>query len=371
MVFVSHLAECPQRLPLFTILPLSAPERFGAQQSGEMKLSTQKASLSGAVLNMARRYAAGIDVGERAVRVAIVSRRLRANGRVCIEHLESVPLDAGAVVAGSIIDPAAVTVALSEAFGRLPARSVWRSLRCAMALPPCATFTTHVPLSRLIQVPPKHLETGCGDPRGLLEPAVLAEAERMAGIERGALAVDWSVEAREDGCAEVSIAATSRQYIETRFEAAAAAGIVLCSIDGEAAAALRAMRHAAAVELGEHARFVACWLESTGMHAWRVGEDGVEQALRYPAPEYPGIADAFRELIEVHAPPEWIVLAGELHLLAHAGMPVSALARTFGSVVLPFECGPFCNGAAPIDETVRTSPLFAVPFGLALREVLS
>jgi Bacterial type II and III secretion system protein len=69
------------------------------------------------------------------------------------------------------------------------------------------------------------------DPRGLLEPAALAEAERAGGIERGALAVDWSVEAREDGCATVSIAATPRQHVESRLETAAA-GIMLSAIDG-------------------------------------------------------------------------------------------------------------------------------------------
>ena len=78
--------------------------------------------------------------------------------------------------------------------------------------------------------------SGGRDPRGLLEPAVLAEAERAAGIERGALAVDWSIEARDDGCAQVSIAATARQHVESRVETAAAADISLRAIDGEPAA---------------------------------------------------------------------------------------------------------------------------------------
>jgi Tfp pilus assembly PilM family ATPase len=342
--------------------------RRGINQGKTM--STQKAAVLGPVLSMTRRFAAGIDISEHAVRLAVISRRMRANARVCVEHLESVALDAGAVVAGSIVDRPAVTVALAEAFGRLPARSVWRGLRCAMALPSSATLTTHVPLSRLIRQQPRHRDPERNDPFGLLEPAVLAEAERAAGIERGALAVDWTIEAREDGCAEVAIAATSRQYVESRIETAAAAGIVLCSIDGEPAAALRAMRHAAATELGAQARFVACWLESSGMHAWLVGEDGVEHALRYPAPEYAGIADAFRELIDERAPPGWILVGGDIHLLAQAGMPATSLARTFGCVVLPFECGPFCNGAEPIEEASRGSPLFAVAFGLALREVM-
>jgi len=49
-------------------------------------------ALRGSVLTVTRRYAAGIDVSEEAVRLAVVSRRLRANGPVCVEHLECVPL---------------------------------------------------------------------------------------------------------------------------------------------------------------------------------------------------------------------------------------------------------------------------------------
>jgi hypothetical protein len=72
-----------------------------------------------------------------------------------------------------------------------------------MALPASATLTTRVPLAHLAHAGPMPVSASGRDPRGLLEPAVLAEAERVAGIERGALAVDWSIEAREDGCAEV------------------------------------------------------------------------------------------------------------------------------------------------------------------------
>ncbi|MCG7404825.1 hypothetical protein [Caballeronia zhejiangensis] len=166
--------------------------------------------LRGTMLTVTRRYAAGIDVSEDAVRLAIVSRRLRANAAVCVEHLESVARPSGAVVGGDFVDRAPIVAALREAFGRLPESGAWRALRCAMGLPSSATLTTQVPLARLIDTHEQLAAPIGGDPRGLLEPAVLAEAERAAGIERCALAVDWSVQTREDGDALVAIAATRR-----------------------------------------------------------------------------------------------------------------------------------------------------------------
>jgi Tfp pilus assembly PilM family ATPase len=329
---------------------------------------SREQALRGSILAVTRRYAAGIDVSERAVRLAVVSRRLRANGPICVEHLESVPLAAGAVIGGDFVDRNAVVAALREAFGRLPARGAWRALRCAMGLPASATLTTQVPLARLIEA--RHGEPGGRDPLGLLEPAVLAEAERAAGIERAALAVDWSIEARNDGCAQVSIAATARQHVESRVETAAAAGISLSAIDGEPAAALRAMRHAGTIELDARDNYIVCWAESTGLHAWLVGEEGVENALRYPAPEYPSIADALLDLIGPKGPPDWIFVGGDVDLLTRAGYAATELTAIFRCPVLPFECAPFCNGAAPIDDALRHSPLFAVAFGLALREVM-
>ncbi len=143
----------------------------------------------GSVLTVTRRFATGIDISEEAVRLAVVSKRLQASRPVCVERLEEVRLEPGVVVGGDFIDRAAISAALREAFSRLPARGALRSLRCAMALPASATLTTRVPLARLSQTSQVSLTAAGGrDPRGLLEPAVLAEAERVAGIERGALA---------------------------------------------------------------------------------------------------------------------------------------------------------------------------------------
>jgi Tfp pilus assembly PilM family ATPase len=327
-------------------------------------------ALRGTMLTVTRRYAAGIDVSEDAVRLAIVSRRLRANASVCVEHLESVALPSGAVIDGDFVDRAAIVTALREAFARLPESGAWRALRCAMGLPASATLTTQVPLARLLDIHDHFAGNIGGDPRGLLEPAVLAEAERVAGIERAALAVDWSVRTREDGDAQVAIAATARRHVEARVETAAEAGIALSAIDGEPAAALRAMRHAGSTELDADARYLVCWLESTGLHGWLVGSRGVENELRYPAPEHRSIAEALHDLVGRSAPLDCIYAGGQIDLLAHADCPIPALGKSFGCPALPFEAAPWCNGAPEISTACKHSPRFAVAFGLALREVM-
>jgi Tfp pilus assembly PilM family ATPase len=143
-------------------------------------LETQTA-LGGALLNVTRRFAAGIDISERTVRLVVVSKRLQANRPVCIERLEMVPLEAGVVIGSDFVNRPAIAEALREAFSRVPARGSLKTLRCAMALPASATLTTQVPLKKLARMS-QFAATGARDPRGLLEPAVLAEAERMAGI---------------------------------------------------------------------------------------------------------------------------------------------------------------------------------------------
>jgi len=327
-------------------------------------------ALRGTMLTVTRRFAAGIDVSEDAVRLAVLSRRLKRDSTVCVEHLDSVPLTPGAVVGCDFVDRAAVIAALREAVGRLPQNGAWRGLRCAMGLPASATVTARVPLARLMDTHGAAVSTIGNDPCGLLEPAVLAEAERASGMERGALAVDWSVEAREDGYPDVAIAATARRHVEARVETAAAAGIALCAIDGEPAAALRAMRHSGKTELDSGARYLVCWLESAGLHGWLVNAAEVESDARYPAPEYGSASDALRDLAGATTPVDCIYVGGQAQLLSRAGLPFEALTPMFGCPVLPFESAPFCNGASDIGAALKESPLFAVAFGLALREVL-
>jgi Tfp pilus assembly PilM family ATPase len=326
-------------------------------------------AMRGSVLTVTRRYAAGIDVSEDAVRLAIISRRLKANSSVCVERLETVPLDEGVVVNGDFVDRSAVVAALREVFGRLPVNGTRRALRCAMGLSAAATLTVDVPLARLIAPGATRTPEARSDPFGVLEPAVLAEAERAMGLERAALAVDWSVQTHETRPATVSIAATQRRLVEARVEVAAQAGIALSAIDGEPACALRAMRHAASTEFDADARYLACWAESTGLHGWVVNAGEVENEVRYPAPEFRSIGEALRELAGERTPLDCVYVGGDLDLLTRASYPLNVLSKLFDCAVLPFESASYCNGAADIDEALSHSPRFAVAFGLALREV--
>ncbi len=140
-----------------------------------------------------------------------------------------------------------------------------------------------MPLTQLIEPRMAHTTLAGNDSLGVLELAVLAEAERITGIERGALAIDWLVQARDPGRAHVSIATTARRHVEARMETASMAGISLSAVAGEPLAALRAMRHMADTELDVDARYLVCWLERTGLHGWLVEAGDVEGAIRYPA----------------------------------------------------------------------------------------
>jgi hypothetical protein len=129
------------------------------------------------------------------------------------------------------------------------------------------------------------------------------------------------------------------------------------------------LRYSASREIDHEERYLACWVESAGLHAWLVGEDDVENEVRYPSPEHSSVADALLELAG-GGRIDWIYIGGDIDLLEKAGAPTSMMATLFRCPVMPFECAPFCNGAQKVDEGLRYSPLFAVAMGLALREVM-
>lgn len=314
-----------------------------------------------------QRFAAGIDVGSQAVRLVVVSQRARSCAPLQIEYLSSIALGAGVMAGTEIADRQAVTRALRDAFAGLPRECAIHALRCAMALPASATLTTTVPLTRLAA------QSGCADDGGHelagLEPAVMNEVERMAGIERHALAVDWYVEEAPSPIRSVRIAATARQHLEARIECAASAGISLSAIDGEPHAALRAIRHAANRELEEHDSYVALWIGSDGVYGWRIVDDSIAAEMRYPAPEHADLSDALRDLV---AGPEFdcAILSGEVDLLDGVGFSAADIGDVLGCTVLPFECATLGARARQLDEMLLYEPACAVAFGLALRGVM-
>jgi hypothetical protein len=314
-----------------------------------------------------QRFAAGIDVSAQAVRLVVLSQRERARGVVSIEYVTTVSLAPGVVTGTEIVDRHAVARALRDAFAGLPRSCSTHALRCAMALPASATLTTTVPLTRLVA------QSHCADDGGHalagIEPAVMSEVERMAGLERHALAVDWFV---EDACSPirtVTIAATARQHLEARIEAAAAAGISLSAVDGEPHAALRAMRYAASHELDPHEPFAALWIGTDGVYAWRLTDDAVSTEIRYPAPEHTDLADALRDLLSGPAL-DCALVSGELDLLDGVGFSIADIADVLGCSVLPFECAALGTLARELHDPLLAEPTGAVAFGLALHGVV-
>jgi Tfp pilus assembly PilM family ATPase len=236
-----------------------------------------------------------------------------------------------------------------------------------MALPASATLTTTVPLTRLAAL------AGCAEDGGHelaeLEPAVMSEVERIAGLERHALAVDWFVDETRSPIRSVTIAATARQHLEARIECAASAGISLTAIDGEPHAALRAMRYAASHELDPHEPYVALWIGMDGVYGWRIVDDCLVGEMRYPAPEHTDLADALRDL--VHGPVlDCALLSGEVDLLDGVGFSMADIADVLGCTVLPFECAALGGLAPQLHDPLLHEPAAAVAFGLALRGVL-
>ncbi|HEY4801782.1 MAG TPA: pilus assembly protein PilM [Paraburkholderia sp.] len=318
------------------------------------------------VLLGARRFAAGVDLGARNVTLVVLSQRIVGAGPVRLEWLAGAPLAREVMAGVEIVDRAAVVEALRSVFGELPRACAAASMRCAMALPTSATLVATVPLARLA---PAAAIDDSGIHAGL-EPFVLAEAERVAGIERGELAVDWNVLPATPRSPEVqvSIAATARQHLESRIECAAMAGITLCAVDDEAHAALRAMRYAAVYELPPLEPWVALWVGPEGVHGWYLVDDAVIRHMRFPALEHADLPEALRDLVGGEQA-GCVQVSGELAMLRGVNFSLADIGDALGAPVLPFECGPLADIERPLAATLLHDPACAVAFGLALRGV--
>lgn len=312
-------------------------------------------------------FAAGIDIGSQDIRVVVLSRRSRARRALNLEYVGSVPLAPGAMAGSEIADRHAVTRALRDALAGVPRPCATQALRCVMAVPASATLTATVPLARLAAQ--SHCAEDGGPALAALEPAVMEEAERIAGIERHALAVDWRVDDAPAPVRSVKIAATARQHLEARIECAAGAGISLAAVDGEPQAALRAMRYAASYEIDSQEPYAALWIGADGVYGWRMADDCIADEMHYPAPEHTDLADALRDLN--HGPEfDCALVSGELELLDGVGFSLADIGDVLGCSALPFECAALGSLAREISDELLHEPSAAVAFGLALRGVL-
>jgi len=326
-----------------------------------------------------RRFAAGVDVSAGGVTLVVLSRDARAAAPVRVEWLAHAPLPRDAMAGARVVDRAALAAALRDVFAGLPAGCGAAMLRCAMALPAGATVVASLPLAQLAHgAPREHRDVRL---HAALEPAVLAEAERLTGVERHELAVDWCVDpaaalaqraAHASGppppACRVTITSAPRQHLEARIECAAMAGVTLCALDGDAHAALRALRCAAARELSPDDTWVALWIGPDGVHGWSLADDRIVREMCYPAPEHADFVDALRSLPGGEAA-RCALIAGQVGALAAARVSHADLARVLGCPVLPFECATFAPAGCALDAGLLREPACAVAFGLALRGV--
>lgn len=326
---------------------------------------------SSPILLGARRYAAGLDLAARGVTLVVVSQRIIGAGPLRLEWLATAPLAREAMAAAEIVDRTAVVNALRGVFSELPRACAAASLRCAMALPTSATLVSTVPLARL--APTVCVDSDHSGLHAELEPLVLAEAERVAGVERGELAVDWRVAngasvAPPSRETQVMIAATQRQHLEARIECAAMAGITLRAVDDETHAALRAMRHAAAYELPPLEPWIALWVGNEGIYGWYVVDDSIVREMRFPALEHADLVEALRDLAGGEQA-GCVQVAGDIAVLRGVNFSLADIGDALGAPVLPFECGPLADIERPLTAALLHDPSCAVAFGLALRGV--
>ncbi|WP_175711918.1 competence protein ComA [Burkholderia ambifaria] len=293
-----------------------------------------------------RHRSTGIDVGADEVRVAVLSRRGRgADVRVEGLERESVGLADGPEDARW----AAVARALAAAVSRLSAAGVRCDAHGVMALRDDEMRTATLDLAG----------------REDVAHAARQAAERISGLAPDSFAFDWR---QEDGAhsGEIAVAVAPQALLERRIDVAAQAGIDLTAVDGESAAALRALRHAAQFELDAHGSYAAFWFSDTGVRGWRVDGHVAAPMLAVSGDVQAALPDALRQC--VFEPVRCVLVAGDARCIARCGTSVADIGDALGVAAVPFDCTGW-DGLPGEPGGVPDAPAFALAVGLALRGV--
>ncbi|KWA15589.1 competence protein ComA [Burkholderia cepacia] len=287
----------------------------------------------------------GIDVGADEVRVVVLSRRGRG-AEVCVEGLEREPVG----LAGGPEDArwAAVARALAAAVSRLSAADVRCSARGVMALHDDEMRTAMLDLAG----------------RDDVEDAARQAAERISGLAPDSLAFDW----RQDGGAgEIEVAVASLALLERRVDVAAQAGVDLTVVDGESAAALRALRYAAQCELAAQAGpCAALWFHDSGVQGWRIDGSSAVPVLTLSGAAPGAFSDALRR--RALGAVCCVLVAGDERCIARFDTSVAEIGDVVGAVAVPFDCTGW-SAQSCLSTGMPGGPALAVAFGLALRGV--
>ncbi|KAG0163600.1 hypothetical protein DFQ30_011301 [Apophysomyces sp. BC1015] len=324
-------------------LPNAQPERFPAGAATTRR--STGGNMQSALSCVTRHFSAGIDITPSQIRMVVASRRLVAGADVRVEHLAARPLEAGVVDHVEILRPECVSQALSVLRDGIPApiRRAAAGVRYAMALPPAATYVGMTSLAELARRTPgltsaRHACVAFDQ----LEPAVLAEAERLFRVDPASIVVDWLMADRDEDPDAVTIIAAPRDWLDTRIAAAAAVSITLSTVDGEAAAALRACRLHGALVLPAGCSWCAIWAGSGTVYAWLLRGTMVRREWHAPAGHRGPVLDALRAAL-VHDDLAGAVVAGDVAAIAAAGLDFDALRGALGCDPQLFRCAPFCH----------------------------
>ncbi|MCA8325348.1 type IV pilus biogenesis protein PilM [Burkholderia cepacia] len=287
----------------------------------------------------------GIDVGADEVRVVVLSRRGRG-AEVCVEGLEREPVG----LAGGPEDArwGAVARALAAAVSRLSAADVRCGARGVMALHDDEMRTAMLDLAG----------------RDDIEDAARQAAERISGLAPDSLAFDW----RQDGGAgEIEVAVASLALLERRVDVAAQAGVDLTVVDGESAAALRALRYAAQWELDAQAGpCAALWFHDSGVQGWRIDGSSAVPVLTLSGAAPGAFSDALRR--RALGAVCCVLVAGDERCIARFDTSVAEIGDVVGAVAVPFDCTGW-SAQSCLSTGMPGGPALAVAFGLALRGV--
>ncbi|VWC26664.1 competence protein ComA [Burkholderia lata] len=155
--------------------------------------------------------------------------------------------------------------------------------------------------------------------------------------------------------------------LERRIDVAAQAGVDLTVVDGESAAALRALRHAAQFEPDAQAGpYAALWFHDSGVHGWRIDGPLAVPVLTLSGAVPGAFPDALRRrsLGAVCC----VLVAGDERCIARFDTSVAEIGDVLGAVAVPFDCTGW-NGQPCPPAGMPGGPALAVAFGLALRGV--
>lgn len=303
------------------------------------------------LLSAARRFAAGIDIGAREVRLVIASRKRRGAHPVRVEWIGAAPLPPGAMSGVHIVDRALVAEALSSLCARWPRQLPMRGMPCSMAAPGEAASISISALKATRSYSNRIDAASCAI--GECESFLFGGAGQMCG---------------HDG--DVGRGSASHRLLQARVEVAAAARIALASVECEPLAALRGLVYA-----GEHARMAgdrygAIWAGHGGVFGWRIADRLVEAAIRFPGGEHPDLDGALRLLAGTEGL-DGAFVGGDVGLLERIGLTLADIGERLGCSAAPFECSPFgCRPAALAEfKDWKHGATFAAAFGLALRGV--